>query len=37
MQAAATNLTPVTLELGGKPPAIVHDSYPPARAPRSAS
>ncbi len=28
MQAAAANLTPVTLELGGKSPAIVHDSYP---------
>ncbi len=25
MQAAAENLTPVTLELGGKSPAIVHD------------
>ena len=32
MQAAAANLTPVTLELGGKSPAIVHDSYPLARA-----
>jgi coniferyl-aldehyde dehydrogenase len=32
MQAAAANLTPVTLELGGKSPAIVHDSYPIARA-----
>lgn len=28
MQAAATNLTPVTLELGGKSPAIVGRSYP---------
>lgn len=28
MQAAAENLTPVTLELGGKSPAIVHESYP---------
>lgn len=28
MKAAAENLTPVTLELGGKCPAIVHDSYP---------
>ena len=28
MQAAAANLTPVTLELGGKSPAIVHDSFP---------
>jgi coniferyl-aldehyde dehydrogenase len=27
MQAAAKNLTPVTLELGGKSPAIVHQSY----------
>jgi coniferyl-aldehyde dehydrogenase len=27
MQAAAKNLTPVTLELGGKSPAIVHASY----------
>jgi coniferyl-aldehyde dehydrogenase len=32
MQAAATNLTPVTLELGGKSPAIIHASYPLARA-----
>lgn len=32
MKAAAANLTPVTLELGGKSPAIVHDSYPVARA-----
>lgn len=28
LQAAAANLTPVTLELGGKSPAILHDSYP---------
>ncbi|MCG9972748.1 coniferyl aldehyde dehydrogenase [Christiangramia crocea] len=27
MAAAAPNLTPVTLELGGKSPAILHDSY----------
>lgn len=27
MQAAAKNLTPVTLELGGKSPAIVHQEY----------
>ena len=27
MRAAADNLTPVTLELGGKSPAIVHPSY----------
>jgi coniferyl-aldehyde dehydrogenase len=32
MQAAAANLTPVTLELGGKSPAIVHESYSLARA-----
>jgi coniferyl-aldehyde dehydrogenase len=32
MQAAAANLTPVTLELGGKSPAIVHNRYPLARA-----
>jgi coniferyl-aldehyde dehydrogenase len=32
MQAAAANLTPVTLELGGKSPAIVHESYPVSRA-----
>jgi coniferyl-aldehyde dehydrogenase len=32
MQAAAANLTPVTLELGGKSPAIVHESYPLRRA-----
>jgi coniferyl-aldehyde dehydrogenase len=30
--AAAHNLTPVTLELGGKSPAIVSDDYPIARA-----
>ncbi|HEX2675445.1 MAG TPA: coniferyl aldehyde dehydrogenase, partial [Polyangiales bacterium] len=28
MAAAAKNLTPVTLELGGKSPTIVHESYP---------
>lgn len=28
MRAAAENLTPVTLELGGKSPAIVHDDAP---------
>jgi coniferyl-aldehyde dehydrogenase len=28
MQAATPNLTRVTLELGGKSPAIVHESYP---------
>ena len=28
MRAAAENLTPVTLELGGKSPALVHESYP---------
>jgi coniferyl-aldehyde dehydrogenase len=27
MKAAAENLTPVTLELGGKSPTIVHESY----------
>ncbi|WP_299156895.1 coniferyl aldehyde dehydrogenase [uncultured Christiangramia sp.] len=27
MEAAAPNLTPVTLELGGKSPAIIHESY----------
>jgi coniferyl-aldehyde dehydrogenase len=32
MRAAAEHLTPVTLELGGKSPAIVHASYPVARA-----
>ena len=32
MRAAAANLTPVTLELGGKSPAIIHDSYPLLRA-----
>jgi coniferyl-aldehyde dehydrogenase len=32
MQAAAANLTPVTLELGGKSPAIVHESYSLSRA-----
>lgn len=28
MRAAAENLTPVTLELGGKSPALVHESFP---------
>jgi coniferyl-aldehyde dehydrogenase len=28
MRAASENLTPVTLELGGKSPAIVHQDYP---------
>jgi coniferyl-aldehyde dehydrogenase len=28
MKAAAENLTPVTLELGGKSPALVHPDYP---------
>jgi coniferyl-aldehyde dehydrogenase len=32
MEAAAANLTPVTLELGGKSPAIIHESYPLSRA-----
>jgi coniferyl-aldehyde dehydrogenase len=32
MKAAAENLTPVTLELGGKSPAVVHESYPMATA-----
>jgi len=32
MRAAADNLTPVTLELGGKCPAIIHESYPMAAA-----
>ncbi|HID8535230.1 coniferyl aldehyde dehydrogenase [Stenotrophomonas maltophilia] len=32
MQAAARNLTPVTLELGGKSPVILHESYPIERA-----
>jgi acyl-CoA reductase-like NAD-dependent aldehyde dehydrogenase len=32
MRAAAENLTPVTLELGGKSPVIVGDDYPLARA-----
>ena len=32
MRAASANLTPVTLELGGKSPAIVHESYPMDRA-----
>jgi coniferyl-aldehyde dehydrogenase len=32
MKAAAENLVPVTLELGGKSPAIVHPDYPVERA-----
>lgn len=28
MRAAAENLTPVTLELGGKSPAIIHEDFP---------
>jgi coniferyl-aldehyde dehydrogenase len=32
MRAAAANLTPVTLELGGKSPAIIHESYSLTRA-----
>ncbi|MDP2306684.1 MAG: coniferyl aldehyde dehydrogenase [Pseudomonadota bacterium] len=35
MRAAAENLTPVTLELGGKSPVLVHASYDPARAAES--
>lgn len=34
MRSAAANLTPVTLELGGKSPAIVHPSYPHQHAAR---
>ena len=32
MKAAAENLTPVTLELGGKSPALVHEEFPVAEA-----
>ncbi|CAK9042040.1 Probable coniferyl aldehyde dehydrogenase (CALDH) [Durusdinium trenchii] len=32
MRAAAENLTPVTLELGGKSPAIIHEEFPIAKA-----
>ncbi len=32
MKAASENLTPVTLELGGKCPALVHPDYPVRRA-----
>jgi coniferyl-aldehyde dehydrogenase len=32
MKAASEHLVPVTLELGGKSPVIVHDSYPMKRA-----
>ena len=35
MRAAAENLTPVTLELGGKSPAIVAPGYPLAAAARA--
>ena len=35
MQAAAANLTPVTLELGGKSPAVVLADYPLHKAARS--
>ncbi|HEY6094468.1 MAG TPA: coniferyl aldehyde dehydrogenase [Gallionellaceae bacterium] len=35
MRAAAENLTPVTLELGGKSPAVVSRDYPLAQAARS--
>ena len=35
LAAAAEHLTPVTLELGGKSPALVLDDYPLARAARS--
>jgi coniferyl-aldehyde dehydrogenase len=35
MRAAAENLTPVTLELGGKSPAIIAADYPLAKAARS--
>jgi len=34
MQAAAANLTPVTLELGGKSPVVVCPDYPTAKAAR---
>ncbi|MFK7991178.1 MAG: coniferyl aldehyde dehydrogenase [Sandaracinaceae bacterium] len=32
MKAAAENLVPVTLELGGKSPTLVHESYPVEKA-----
>ncbi|MBI1361120.1 MAG: aldehyde dehydrogenase family protein [Alphaproteobacteria bacterium] len=35
MQVAAANLTPVTLELGGKSPAVICDDYPAEKAARS--
>ena len=35
MRAAAANLTPVTLELGGKSPAVVTPGYPIEKAARS--
>lgn len=34
MKAAAENLTPVTLELGGKSPVIIHEDFPMAEAAR---
>lgn len=34
MKSAGENLTPVTLELGGKSPALIHPSYPLGRAAR---
>ena len=37
MQAAAANLTPVTLELGGKSPVILCDDFPIEKAARSIS
>jgi hypothetical protein len=37
MQAAAPNLTPVTLELGGKSPVILCDDYPVRKRRRAAS
>jgi coniferyl-aldehyde dehydrogenase len=35
MRAAAENLTPVTLELGGKSPTLIHESYPIQKAAES--
>jgi coniferyl-aldehyde dehydrogenase len=35
MRAAAENLVPVTLELGGKSPTIVHEDYPVEKAAQS--